>query len=45
MAIKAGLKYQNRVTEHEGDIENLAIARNTFIAEETAIRQKGIQER
>jgi len=36
--MKAGLKYQNRVEEHEGDIENLTIARNTYIAEEMALR-------
>lgn len=45
MAIKAGIKYQDRVAEHEGDVENLNIARNTYIAEELALRKKGIQER
>ena len=45
MAIKAGVKYQDRVVEHEGDLENLNIARNTYIAEEMALRQKGMHER
>ena len=45
MAIKAGMKYQDRIAEHEGDVENLTIARNTYIAEEMALRQKGVQER
>ena len=45
MAIKAGTKYKDRMNEHEGDVQNLTMARNTYIAEEMAIRQKGIQER
>ena len=41
MAIKTGIKTNDREEEHNGDVENLAIARNTFIAEEMAIRHKG----
>ena len=45
MAIKAGIKYKDRVNEHDGDVENLTIARNTYIAEEMALRNKGAMER
>ena len=38
MAIKAGLKMKDQAVEHEGDVENLTIARNTYIAEEMALR-------
>ena len=45
MAIKAGLRMNDRQAEHEGDVENLAVARNTFVAEEMALRQKCMNER
>ena len=41
MAIKAGVRDKKNYVEREGDQDNLNIARNTYIAEEMAIRAKG----
>ena len=41
MAIKADVNDINFQVEREGDQDNLNLARNTFIAEEMAIRNKG----
>ena len=45
MAIKAGVKDIKVRVELEGDQDNLAIARNTYVQEEMAMRMKGMNEK